>query len=119
MAHESRDDDDNTSPTDQTREEQCPEWIDNTDDSSAISRHSCSPATIPLRNGREKKSHTVIKRRATTSKSSDEYEQTYVISKILTQHAHGLRRRARDNGGNLRPNPPLDYTRYEHLITTM
>ncbi len=60
----------------------------------------------------------MIKRRATTSESSDEDEQTYVISKILTQNVHGLRRRACDDDGNLCPNSPPDYTRYEHLITT-
>ncbi len=38
---------------------------------------------------------------------------------MLTQNAHGLRQRARDNDGNIRPNQPFDYTRYEHLITTM
>ena len=77
-------DEDNASPTDQTREEQCPEWIDDTDDSSTISRHSCSPATVPLRNAREKRSHAVIKCQATLSGSSDEYKQTCIISKILT-----------------------------------
>ncbi len=51
------------------------------------------------------------------SKPSD--EQGFVISKILTQNAHGLRRCARDNEGNLCPNLPHDYTRYEHLITNM
>jgi hypothetical protein len=107
------------SPIDQMREEQCPEWIDDTDDSSAISRHSCSHPTVPPRNARERESHAVIKSQATTSESSDEDEQTYVISKILTQNAHGLRRRARNDDGNLRPNSPPDYTRYEHLITTM
>ena len=53
------------------------------------------------------------------SESSDEDEQSYVISKIFTQNAHGLRRWARDGDGNPHPNSPLDYTRYEHLITTM
>jgi len=38
---------------------------------------------------------------------------------MFTQNAHGLRRRARDDDGNLHPNSSLDYTRYEHLITTM
>jgi hypothetical protein len=61
MSHESRDDDDTASPIDQTREEQCPEWIDDTDDSSAISRHSCSLPTVPPRNAREKESHAVKK----------------------------------------------------------
>jgi hypothetical protein len=84
MAHESRDDEDNTFQIDQMTEE-CPEWIDDTDE------HSCSPQTIPPRNARKRKSHAVIKRRATTSESSDEDEQSYVISKIFTQNAHGLR----------------------------
>ena len=120
MAHKSRDDEDNASPIDQTREEQCPEWIDDTDDSSAISRHSCSlPTAVPPRNARERESHAVIKRQATTSESSDEDEQSYLSSKILTQNAHGLRQRVRDDYGNLRPNSPPDYTQYEHLITTM
>ena len=35
------------------------------------------------------------------------------------KNAHGLRHWARDEHGNPRPNSPLDYTRYEHLITTM
>ena len=61
----------------------------------------------------------MIKRRAKTSESSDEDEQSYVISKIFTQNAHGLRRRARDDDRNPRPNSPLDYTSYEHLITMM
>ena len=112
MAHESRDDEDNTSQIDQTREE-CPEWIDDTDE------HSYSPPTVPPQNARKRKSHAVIKRRATTSESSDDDEQSYVISKIFTQKVHGLRRRARDDDGNPRLNSPLDYTRYEHLITTM
>jgi hypothetical protein len=55
--------------------EECPEWIDDTDE------HSCSPQTVPPRNARKRKSHAVIKRRATTSESSDEDEQSYVISK--------------------------------------
>ena len=119
MAHESRDDEDTASPIDQAREEQCSEWIDDTNDSSAISRHSCSLPTFPPRNARERESHAVIKRQATTSECSDEDDQTYVISKILIQNAHGLQRRARDDDGNLRPNSPPDYTLYEHLITTM
>jgi len=84
MAHKSRDDEDNASQIGQTREE-CPEWIDDTDD------HSCSPQTVPPQNARKRKSHAVIKRRATMSESSDEDEQSYVISKIFTQNAHGLR----------------------------
>jgi len=39
MAHESHDDEDNASQINQTREE-CPEWIDDTDE------HSCSPQTF-------------------------------------------------------------------------
>ena len=53
--------------------------------------------------------------RATSSKPPS--EQGYIISNIFTQNAHGLRHR--DKYGNLRPNSPHDYTRYEHLITTM
>jgi len=90
MAHESRNDEDNASLIDQTREEQCPEWIDDTDDSSAISRHSCSLATVPTQNARKRESHAVIKCQATTSEISDEDEQTYIMSKILTQNAQGL-----------------------------
>ena len=48
MAHESCDDEDNASPIDQTSEEQCLEWIDDADDSSAISRHSCSELQIVI-----------------------------------------------------------------------
>jgi len=69
MAHESRDDEDNASQIDQMREE-CPEWIDDTNE------HSCSPQTIPPRNARKRKSHPVIKLRATMSESSDEDEQS-------------------------------------------
>jgi len=90
MAHESCDDEDDTFPIDQTREEQCPEWIDDTDD-SAFSRHSCPPVTVPPWDAWKRESPTVIKRRATMSESPDEDEQEYVISKILTQNAHGLR----------------------------
>ena len=46
-------------------------------------------------------------------------KRKFVISTILTQNAHGLRRRARDINGNIIPNSPFDYTRYEHLIATM
>ena len=112
LAHESRDDEDNTSQIDQTREE-CPEWIDNTNE------HSCSPQTVPPRNARKRKSHAVIKRRATLSESSDEDEQSYIFSKMFTQNVHELRQRASDEDGNLRPNSPFDYMQYEHLITTM
>ena len=83
MAHEPRDDEDNASQINQTREE-CPEWIDDTDE------HLYSPKTVPPRNARKRKSHAVIKRRDTTSKNSGEDEQSYVISKIFTQNAHGL-----------------------------
>jgi len=78
MAHESCDDEDNACQLNQTREE-CPEWIDDTDE------HSCSPQTVPPVNARKRKSHAVIKRRAITSESSDEDEQSYVISKIVTK----------------------------------
>jgi hypothetical protein len=75
FSHEPRDDEDNASQINQTREE-CPEWIDDTDE------HSYSPQTVPSRNARKKKSHAVIKRRATTSESSDEDEQSYVIGVV-------------------------------------
>jgi hypothetical protein len=58
-----------------------------------------------------------IRRRATSSKPSS--KQGYIISNIFTQNAHGLCRWARNEHGNLRPNSPHDYTRYEHLITTL
>ena len=60
MAHESCDDEDYAFPIDQTRKEQCPEWIDDTDDSD-ISRHSCPPVTVPPWNAWERESPTVIK----------------------------------------------------------
>jgi hypothetical protein len=46
-------------------------------------------------------------------------KRDFVISTILTQNAHGLRRRARDADGHILPNSPFDYTRYEHLIATI
>ena len=64
MAHESCDDNNSAFPIDQTREEQCTEWIDDTDD-SAISWHSRPPITVPPREARERKSPAVIKRQAT------------------------------------------------------
>jgi hypothetical protein len=104
VSHEPRDDVDIASPTDQTRDKQCPDWIDNSDDNSTMSRHSCSHPIAPPRT----QPQLVFKHRATMSESSNENEQTYVISKILTQNAHG--RQARDGDGNLRPNSPPDYT---------
>ena len=51
--------------------------------------------------------------------SSSSTDQGFIISKILTQNTHGLRRRPKDENGNICLNAPHDYTRYEHLITTM
>jgi hypothetical protein len=51
--------------------------------------------------------------------SSSSTDQGFIISKILTQNTHGLRRLPKDENGNICPNAPHDYTRYEHLITTM
>jgi hypothetical protein len=41
------------------------------------------------------------------------------ISSFTTQNAHGLRRRPCNTDGNIMPHGPHDYTRYEHLITSM
>jgi hypothetical protein len=46
-------------------------------------------------------------------------KQGIIISKIVSQNAHGLCRRPCDSDGKLLPHNPHDYTRYEHLIATM
>ena len=77
------------------------EWTPN-DDNDALT----APNTIPSLNTNKKAPRT------TKSRQLD-------ISSFTTQNAHGLRRRPRDNDGNIIANGPHDYTRYEHLITSM
>jgi hypothetical protein len=115
---------DNVSVTELLREEveqeveQQTEWeIDDTNDE--LSQDS-SPSISTSSSKAQNKSATAITRRSRPSETrpSDD-EQVFVISKMLTQNAHGLRRRTYGIEGNIRPNSPFDYTRYEHLITTM
>jgi hypothetical protein len=61
---------------------------------------------------------TVVAQRQVPSSSSST-DQGFIISKIFTQKAHSLRRWPKDENGNICPNAAHDYTRYEHLITTM
>jgi exonuclease III len=89
------------------------EWDDKTDNDD--SRDSTSTTSFNA----SKQPYTLSTRQPCTSNKSTDDKQEFVISKILTQNAHGLRRRARDNDGNILLNTPFDYTRYEHLITTM
>ncbi len=49
VSQKPRNDVDIASPTVQTRDEQCPDWIDNSDDSSTMLRHSCSHPIAPPR----------------------------------------------------------------------
>ena len=87
------------------------EWEDGTGDN--INSRDSTSVTVPLEANRQ--SSTAIQ----SLNKSKQDKQEFVISKMLTQNAHGLRRRARDNGRNILPNSPFDYTRYKHLITTM
>ena len=81
-----------------------------------ISWHSQSTRQIPPQNVSSTRPSAAIRRLVTSSKPLS--KQGYIISNIFTQNAHGLRRRARDEHENLRPNSPHDYTRYEHLNTS-
>jgi hypothetical protein len=116
VINEDNDNEDDRLAMDMDQEESC--------DNEDSSWHPRLPLALAasLRDAQPRESLEATNRRAInhqakTSKPSD--EQGFVISKILTQNAHGLRRRARDNEGNLCPNLPHDYTRYEHLITNM
>jgi hypothetical protein len=46
-------------------------------------------------------------------------KQGIVISKNVTQNAHGLHHRPRGSDGKPLPHDPHDYTRYKHLNATM
>ncbi len=91
-------------------------WTDDITDGT-ISWHSQSTRQIPPQNASSTRPSAAIHCHATSSKPSS--EQGYINSNIFTQNAHGLRHPACDEHGNLRPNSPHDYTKYEHLITTM
>ena len=72
-------------------------------------------ASVTVSSERLRQKSTAIR----PSNKTKQNQQEFVISNMLTQNAHGLRRRARDSDGHILPNSPFDYTRYEHLITTM
>jgi hypothetical protein len=107
-----KDDDDTCDPT---PDMSYTTWTDEIAD-GAISWYSRLPQVAPPQNAPPKKSFAANRRQDTLSSSS---KQGFVISKIFTQNAHGLRCRPRDKDGNICPNSPHDYTRYEHIITTM
>ena len=91
--------------------EQRVEYDDNTEDNS----DSRDSASVPASLEKFGPTSTTIR---PSNKTKDD-KQELVISNMLTQNAHGLRRRARDSDGHILPNSPFDYMRYEHLITTM
>jgi len=105
---------DNVSATKLLREEveqeveQQMEW-ENDDTNDKLSRDSSPPISTSSSKARNK-SATAITRQSRPSETPIDNEQVFVISKMLTQNAHGLRPRTRDNEGNICPNSPFDYT---------
>jgi hypothetical protein len=85
------------------------------DNETGNNSNSRNLASVPASSERLRQTSTAIR---PLNKTKDN-KQEFVISNMLTQNAHGLRRRARDSNGHILPNSPFDYTRYEHLITTM
>ena len=82
-----------------------------------ISRKSRMPSPAPRQDAPRRRHTAVTQHQAPLLSSST--DRGFVISKIFTQNAHGLRRRPKDKNGNICSTAPHDYTRYEHLITTM
>ena len=82
-----------------------------------ISRKSRPPSPAP-RQDKPRRRHTAVTQRQAPSSSSST-DRGFIISKIFTQNAHGLRHRPKDKNGNICSTAPHDYTRYEHLITTI
>ena len=94
------------------------------DSSPVISLHPQTPPALAAspQDAQPRNTSNITNRWSTTRRTTPLTtldEQGFVISKILTQNAHGLRCHARDIDGNLCPQSPHDYTRYEHLIMTM
>ena len=83
-----------------------------------IPRKSRSPSLAP-RQDAPRRRHTAVTQRHAPLSSSSSTDRGFIISKIFTQNAHGLRRRPKDKNENICSTAPHDYTRYEHLITTM
>jgi hypothetical protein len=73
-------------------------------------------SSAPPKDKPHNESTTIVQRKAPPSSLT---AQGFAISKTITQNAHGLRCCPQDPDGNIRPHDPHDYTRYEHLITTM
>ena len=82
-----------------------------------ISRKSRPPSPAPRQDAPRCRHTAVTQHQAPSSSSST--DRGFVISTIFSQNAHGLRRRPQDKNGNICSTAPHDYTRYEHLITTM
>jgi hypothetical protein len=82
-----------------------------------ISRNSRpSLLALPQDTQHDKPTTATVQHKASSSSSTS---QGFIISKIFTQNAHGLRCCPQDLDGNIRPNDPHNYTRYKNLITTM
>jgi hypothetical protein len=90
-------------------------WIDEIADGTISWNLQPSPLAPP-RYTPQSKPTAIVQRQASLSSLTS---QGFIISKIFTQNAHGLRCRCCNQDGNIRPHNPHDYTRYEHLIATM
>jgi hypothetical protein len=90
-------------------------WIDEIADGTITWNLRPSPLAPPRDMPRSKPT-AIVQRQASSSLPTS---QGFIISKIFTQNAHGLRCCPCDQDGNIRPYDPHDYTRYEHLIATM
>ncbi len=90
-------------------------WIDEFSN-GAISWNLRPSPLAPPRDMPRSKPTAIIQRQASLSSSTS---RGFIISKIFTQNAHGLRCCPPNQDGNFCPHDPHDYTRYKHLITTM
>jgi hypothetical protein len=90
-------------------------WTDNLENND-LSWHPWPPPASQANVAQHRRTTTIPKRVTPPVPST---KKRIVISKIITQNAHGLRCRPCNFNGKPLPHDPHDYTRYKHLITTM